>query len=84
MVLREILCFLSEQIFCQPHIASVGKHGEAEVWSLTTAYRKITAGCNQDPFMFPSAAGHHTMKQEVAHSLVQERRISELCVRKIG
>ena len=63
MVLREILGVLRERIFCQSRIASVGKHGEAKVWSLTTAYRKITANCNQDPFMFPSTAGHHTMKQ---------------------
>ena len=70
-MLREILGFISEQIFCKPHIASLGKHGEAEVLSLITAYRKITANCNQDPFMFPSAAGHHTMKQGVAQSLLQ-------------
>jgi len=67
MVLWEILGFLSERIFCQSHIASLGKHSEAEVWSLITAYRKITAGCNQDPIMFPSSPGHHTMKQGVAH-----------------
>ena len=45
MVLREILGLLSDRIFCQPHIASVGKHSEAEVWSLTTGCRKITANC---------------------------------------
>ena len=71
MMLREILAFLCEGIFCQHHIASLGKQGGAEAWSLTMAYRIIPANCNQHPFMFPSAAGHHTMKQGVAQSLLQ-------------